>query len=105
MSGGKKFDQGKPRIDLLPFEAIEDIAAIMTFGATKYEDHNWAKGMDWGRLFGAAQRHLAAWQRGEETDPESNLPHLAHATCNLIFLLYYAKYNLGNDDRLKRSKK
>ena len=31
-------------------------------------------------------RHLIAWRKGELIDPESKLPHLAHAGCNLIFL-------------------
>jgi hypothetical protein len=44
-------------------------------------------------------RHLAAWQRGEENDAESGLPHLAHAMCNLRMLTLYAENYPQGDDR------
>lgn len=40
------------------------------------------------RYYDAAIRHLTAWWDGECNDPESNLPHLAHAACCIIFLLW-----------------
>jgi ADP-heptose:LPS heptosyltransferase len=46
-------------------------------------------------------RHLAAWQRGEENDPETGLPHLAHAMCNLRMLTLYSKTYPEGDDRPK----
>lgn len=60
---------------------------------------NWAKGMPWSVPFGCLMRHMAAWQRGEELDPESGLPHLAHAMCNLRMLTLYAKQYPEGDDR------
>jgi hypothetical protein len=39
------------------------------------------------RYFDAAQRHLWAWWEGEARDPESGLPHLAHAVACLLFVL------------------
>ena len=38
---GKKYDANKPRWDLLPLDALEGAADILTFGAKKYSDHNW----------------------------------------------------------------
>jgi hypothetical protein len=55
--------------------------------------------MDWSIPLACLQRHLAAWQRGEECDPESGLPHLAHAMCNLRMLTLYAKTYPEGDDR------
>ena len=58
----------------------------MTHGAKKYSAHNWMKGFDWSRLYDASQRHLTAWNMGEDIDPESGFPHLAHALCCIMML-------------------
>lgn len=97
--GGVKYDQGKARWDLLPMDAINDVARVLMYGATKYKDRNWEKGMDWGRLHGAALRHLAAWSQGTEADEETGLSHLAHAACCVLMLLAYEKRGLGKDTR------
>jgi hypothetical protein len=96
-----KYDTKKPRCDLLPGDAILSVADVLTYGANKYTARNWESGMDWGRLSGAAQRHLLAWQNGNDTDDESGLPHLAHAICCLLFLLAYSIRGKGRDDRKK----
>ena len=87
--GGVKNDAGKPRLGLLPSAALTEIAQVFTYGAHKYAEHNWRRGLKWSRLYDALQRHLTAWNEGEETDPESDLPHLAHAGCCLLMLLAY----------------
>lgn len=63
--------------------------------------HNWRKGFTWGRLSGAALRHLFAWIGGEDKDPESGLSHLAHAGCCVLFALTHELQGLGTDDRFK----
>jgi hypothetical protein len=98
---GVKFDQGKPRMELLPPELMVEVAKVLTFGAEKYEARNWEKGMDWGRIYGSLQRHLNAWASGEDTDPETGLSHLAHAGCNIAFLLAYTQRGVGDDSRYK----
>jgi hypothetical protein len=55
--------------------------------------------MDWSRPESAGYRHLTAWSMGENTDPETGLSHLAHAACNMLFLLAYEIRGIGNDDR------
>lgn len=64
---------------------------------------NWAKGFTWSRLIGAALRHLFAFARGEDRDPESGLSHLAHAGCCILFLITHERCKLGTDDRFKLS--
>lgn len=96
---GAKFDEGKARFDLLPFEALEEVAKVMAFGATKYQDHNWRGGFIFSRPAAAALRHLTSWLRGEENDPESGLSHLAHCACCVLFLLTFVKTETGRDDR------
>lgn len=100
-----KHDTGKVRLELLSVPAMEAIAEVMTFGAKKYAAHNWRKGFEWSRLFGAALRHLFAALRGEDKDPESGLPHLAHAGCCIMFLLEHYLCNLGTDDRYRTEQK
>lgn len=98
---GVKFDHDKIRLDLLPTELMEDVGEVLTFGAQKYGDRNWEKGMNWSRPYAALLRHMYAWWRGEDKDPETGFSHLAHAACNIAFLLTFKKREKGLDDRPK----
>lgn len=80
---GIKHDQGKLRLDLITPEMERALGETLTFGAVKYGDRNWEKGLDLQRLYAANQRHLLAFREGEALDPESGLPHLYHAFCTL----------------------
>lgn len=95
-----KFDTGKARYDLLPAEFLEATAVILAYGANKYADRNWEKGMNWGRVFGAMMRHMWAWWGGQKLDPETGYSHLWHASCNLAFLISYEARGVGKDDRV-----
>jgi hypothetical protein len=94
-----KFDDEKVRVDLLPVGALMEISKVLTFGAQKYAENNWRKGFKWSRLIGAALRHLFAFMRGEDRDPESGLLHLSHLGCCVVFLLDHQLLKLGEDDR------
>lgn len=60
---------------------------ILTYGAQKYGDNNWQNLEQFeDRYYAALMRHLVAWRKGEESDPESGLPHLAHVMANGLFL-------------------
>jgi hypothetical protein len=100
-AGGLKFDGEKPRMELLDRHALEQIAKVLTFGAKKYDSHNWRKGILWSRLYGAALRHLLASMDGEDTDPESGLSHLAHLGCCTLFLLWHEQHRRDLDDRYR----
>lgn len=106
---GVKHDAGKPRIELIPPEAIFAMAEIFTFGAQKYGDQNWALGMSWGRMFGALMRHAWAWWGGKlpttrsfllgELDLESGRSHLWHMAVIVAMLIAYEERGTGTDDR------
>ena len=98
-SEGRKDDSGKTPWHLMPPDALNQIAQVLAFGATKYGDRNWEKGMNWSRPFSALMRHMWAWWRGEDRDPETGLSHLAHAGCCILFLLSYEGRAHGTDDR------
>lgn len=99
---GTKHDGEKPRFDLIPTEAEEALAAVLTFGAQKYEDRNWEKGLKWSRVYGAARRHLNAFWKGDDIDSESGMPHLWHALCCVAFLVTYDQTRKDFDDRPSR---
>ena len=80
-----KRDAGKPRMDLIPPEAMFAMGAVMTYGAEKYPAGSWRK-VEPERYTAALLRHMAAWMAGELRDPESGLPHLWHVLTNAAFL-------------------
>ena len=87
-SEGVKYDSEKPKMNLLPPKAIVEISKVLTFGAAKYDAENWRKLDDLqNRYTAGALRHIFAHMDGEELDPETNLSHLAHAMCCLLFKL------------------
>jgi len=96
---GLKFDQDKPRYDLIPPEIEEAIAQVLTFGAAKYGERNWQLGMKWGRPYAALRRHMNAWWGGEDADPETGMSHLWHAACCIAFLVTFEARQMGTDDR------
>jgi hypothetical protein len=94
-----KYDQEKPRTDLLDPLALEGLARVLAFGATKYAANNWRGGLSYSRLLGAALRHIFAIMRGEDNDPESGLPHVDHLGCCWMFLSNMTKSRPDMDDR------
>lgn len=96
---GIKFDDGKPLMSLLDSNALTEMAKVLSFGAEKYDRHNWRKGITYSRLIDAALRHMIAFNGGEDLDPESNLSHVAHASCCLMFLLWMIENRCDLDDR------
>jgi len=101
--GAIKKDKNKPRMDLLPPKALVAIASIMTYGATKYANHNYklGKGLDWNRPFAACLRHLNAWNDGEDNDKETGQSHLYHAGCCIMMLIDLVDSKIGKDTRFK----
>jgi hypothetical protein len=101
MSEGIKHDSEKVRMDLLSAIWIVGVSNVLTFGAKKYDAHNWRKGLQRSRLLGAALRHIFSYLSGEDNDPETGLLHLYHASCCLMFAseLHFTRPDL--DDRHK----
>ena len=98
---GARYNAGKPDLSLIPLETLEDEARVWMYGEKKYKRFNWMKGMAWSIPLACMLRHLAAYQRGEDIDPESGQPHMAHVMCNARMLTYYAKHYPEGDDRFK----
>ena len=96
---GARFSDKKPRFDLIPPYPLRELAMIYTFGAQKYEDENWAKGMPWREVIASLERHINYWKRGEKFDEESGLHHLMHIAWNAITLFEYERCGMGIDNR------
>lgn len=97
-----KHDAGKLPLHLVDPQYLEMISQVLAHGQAKYGAWNWAAGtFDWSRLYSAALRHLNAFWGGEDLDPETGLPHLAHASCMLMFLSRYHRDGWGQDDRFR----
>lgn len=96
---GARYNSNKPDFSLIPLWTLEDEAKVWEYGTRKYNAWNWAKGMPWSVPYACAMRHLSAWQRGEDIDPESGQPHLAHVMCNIRMLVLYATTYPEGDDR------
>lgn len=99
LDGGVKHDESKRRMDLVPTSLMSGVARILEFGARKYGDNNWRKGLKWSRVYAALQRHLADFWEGNDLDSESGLPHLYHAACNIAFLIEFYEKRKDLDDR------
>lgn len=80
-------------------EWAEDAVRVLEFGAKKYAEWNWAKGMSWQTIIGCALRHAKAVLEGEQLDAESGQTHLGHFLCNLVFLDHYVRVYREGDDR------
>jgi hypothetical protein len=83
-----KHDGGKPRWTLLPMRALQKVIDVLEFGAKKHEHNDW-KCVEREYHLNAAFRHMAAVADGEKLDPETGLPHAAHAACRILFVLYF----------------
>jgi len=93
------YDGGKARYDLIPADALEEIAKVYTMGAEKYADRNWEAGMSWSRAFGSLMRHAWAWMAGEDYDKESGIHHMSHAAFRCLQIISYQFRQIGTDDR------
>jgi hypothetical protein len=98
-SSGVRYNADKMRWALVDFDALEDMVRVLEFGAKKYSDNNWKNGLKTTEIFESMMRHLTAYLRGEDNDPESGLPHTGHLLCNAMFLSYMHKYKPDFDTR------
>lgn len=97
---GTKYDDGKPALGLIAPELLFAVGTVLEFGARKYSARNWEQGISYTRVFGGVMRHLWAWWRGENKDPESGFSHLWHAATGVMFLLAFeARNKKAFDDR------
>jgi hypothetical protein len=78
----RDIQEGKGRMDLLPWAAIMEVSKHCENGAKKYGEHNIDKGIPTHSLCDSAARHLAKYLDGWEDEP-----HLLAAAWNLLWAI------------------
>lgn len=78
---------GKPRLGLIPYKALAEIAGIREYGIKKYGDDTGWKTVNKEEYLHAALRHINKYFSGKEIDEESGLKHISHAACSLVLAL------------------
>lgn len=88
---GAKLDKGKPRPGLVLGDfarALQHVTNVGTYGAQKYTDRGWRSVSNGVSRYGdALWRHLLKDAEGEVNDPDTGIPHLAHAAWNALAIL------------------
>ena len=69
----------KGRFDLLPADAVRQLARVMETGCLKYGDRNWERGIPIRRYVDSALRHIFCVLAGQKDEP-----HLPMAAWNLM---------------------
>jgi hypothetical protein len=99
---GGGHDAGKLRMDLLPFDVVDGVAEVFTYGEAKYPDingkANWKHGLPASAHIAAALRHISAIMQGEMMDDESGLLHSCHAIARLMMYQHGVNNDIGEDD-------
>lgn len=90
----------KPDLALVPPVTWVYLAKVMELGAAKYGAYNWrSKKVRRLVYLAAALRHILTDLDGEEVDPESGQPHLAHAMACMAIVLDARSLGKLVDDR------
>lgn len=82
---------GKPRMELLPYDLLSRVAVWYGLGATKYGDNNWRMGQKQSHVLGSLMRHLDKYIRGE-----SDEDHLSAVIWNALCLMNVDTYHSDN---------
>lgn len=99
----RKFNSDKPPMGLLSGIALKAVAHVLAFGAKKYSANEWRNGLKHVDVVEAALRHIFSYLDGEDNDPETGLPHLDHACCELMFACELIRTKPELDTRYKPS--
>lgn len=88
-------------LHLWPLPATVYGSLALLDGALKYGRTNWRSDEVRASIYlDACARHLAFYMEGEDTDPDSSLPHLAHAIACIAIIIDAEANDKLNDDRI-----
>lgn len=92
----------KPQLHLIPTIAMQELAASLADGATRYGAYNWRNTrVSASTYISAMMRHTDAYRDGEELTTDSLVTHLGAIMANCSILLDAAKHGTLDDDRPK----
>jgi hypothetical protein len=81
-------DLSKGRYDLLPWEAIHELAIHCAEGAQMHGERNCEKGIPLHSLLDSAIRHLSCYMQGQTDEP-----HLRAAMWNIAYAIWTEKHH------------
>lgn len=86
-----RFNAGKVKWSLLPWDALQEACKVFMMGALKYGAFNWCTPpyLSFDDITDSLHRHMYERQNNRLKDKESGLLHSAHMVCNALFLLTY----------------
>lgn len=96
----RQYGQSKPGIYNVPLVPLFELGRVMGNGAEKYGAFNWRKDpVSYTTYLDAIFRHWATVSEGEDHDPYSRLPHLAHIMACCAIVIDAHKHGTLIDDR------
>ena len=102
-SGALRECIGVPYFRQLPLEGLAAGAAALEYGATKYADRNWEKGLPWQQMIDSLKRHIDDFERRKDYDDGptgSGLPHVCMIMAGALMLQSSVIRGIGEDDRM-----
>jgi hypothetical protein len=112
MTRAKRYNSGKPRLDLLPLDLMSGLARVLEYGEGKYGRNNWRQGAPATEQVASLLRHLQPIMECLNTDAkeglhdtESGLPHVDHMLFNILSLrlALESEFNLPRDPGIPKS--
>jgi len=92
-----------PYFRQVPLEAIAVGAASLEYGARKYVDRNWEKGLPWQQMIDSLRRHLDDFERRRDVDDGddgSDLPQVCMIMASAMMLSASVVRGIGTDNRI-----
>ena len=102
-SGALREALGVPYMRQLPLEGLAAGAAALEYGAMKYADRNWEKGLPWQQMIDSLKRHIDDFERRKDFDDGptgSGLPHVCMIMAGALMLSSSVIRRIGEDDRM-----
>ena len=102
-SGALREALGVPYMRQLPLEGLAAGAAALEYGAMKYADRNWEKGLPWQQMIDSLKRHIDDFERRKDFDDGpsgSGLPHVCMIMAGALMLSSSVIRGIGEDDRM-----
>jgi hypothetical protein len=94
---------GIPYTRHVPLEAVAAGAASLEYGAKKYSDRNWEKGLPWQQMIDSLKRHVEDFERRRDYDDGedgSDLHQVCMIMASAMMLSASVIRGIGVDDRL-----
>lgn len=94
---------GVPYLKQLPLEALAAGAASLEYGAKKYADRNWEKGLPWQQMIDSLKRHIDDFERRHDYDngdDGSGMHQVCMIMASAMMLSASVIRGIGEDDRM-----